>query len=168
MRGEVSPTSSMKTLPRCARSSNPTRSRYAPVKLPRACPNSSLSSSVSAMAAQFTVTSGHCARRLFVCTSRETSSFPTPLSPEINTLASLRAANAMLSRSATTEGAVPRMEGSSIMAPGGGKPKVYAQLPPLAAHIRSDLPRHGGSAAALRLLLVLKDADDVLAALAGS
>ena len=92
MRGLVSPISSMKTVPRCACSKAPRRSRYAPVKLPRTWPNSSVSSSVSESAAQLTVTSGERFRMLDAWISRATISFPAPLSPVMSTFASHRAA----------------------------------------------------------------------------
>ena len=44
------------------------------------------------IAAQLTVTSGKPARAPAACTSRETISLPTPLSPVMRTFASVRAA----------------------------------------------------------------------------
>ena len=60
--GDMSPTSSRKSVPPLACSKRPMRWRSAPVKAPRSCPNSSDSSSVSGSAAQFTLTSGPSAR----------------------------------------------------------------------------------------------------------
>ena len=54
MRSVISPISSRNTVPRCAVSSLPGLSRYAPVKLPFTWPNSSDSSSVSGRPAQLT------------------------------------------------------------------------------------------------------------------
>jgi hypothetical protein len=63
----------------------------APVNAPFTCPNSSLSSSASGIAAQFTVTSLAARRRLRSWIARATSSLPVPLSPVISTEASVSA-----------------------------------------------------------------------------
>ena len=60
MRRLISPTSSRKSVPRCASCSLPGLSRYAPVKLPLTWPKSSDSRSVSVNPAQFTATKGPC------------------------------------------------------------------------------------------------------------
>ena len=57
----------------------------APVNAPRACPNSSLSSSSSGSAAQLTATNERSARGPLVWMARPTSSFPVPVSPVIST-----------------------------------------------------------------------------------
>ena len=60
--GDMSPTSSRKSVPPLACSKRPVRWRSAPVNAPRSWPNSSDSSSVSGSAAQFTLTNGPPAR----------------------------------------------------------------------------------------------------------
>ena len=64
----------------------------APVKAPFSWPNSSLSSSVSGIAAQFTATNGPLARGESSWMARATSSLPVPVSPRISTGAGLGAA----------------------------------------------------------------------------
>ena len=115
MRGLVSPISSMKTVPRCATSKSPGRSRYAPVKLPRTCPNNSVSSSVSASAAQLTVTRRACPRELAACIRFATTSLPTPLSPVSSTFASHRAASSMARRTVSTTGLTPRSSDAAVL-----------------------------------------------------
>ena len=63
----------------------------APVKAPRSCPNSSLSSSVSVIAAQLIATNGFDARALLSWMARATSSLPVPLSPVTSTVAAVGA-----------------------------------------------------------------------------
>ena len=58
MRRLISPTSSRNTVPPCAWRSRPGLSRYAPVKLPRAWPKNSDSSSESGTPAQLIVMNG--------------------------------------------------------------------------------------------------------------
>ena len=53
--GVISAISSKKIVPPCASSNRPMRVAVAPVNAPRSCPNNSLSSSVSGMAAQLTL-----------------------------------------------------------------------------------------------------------------
>ncbi len=60
----ISPISSRKSVPPCARSNRPMRRSCAPVNAPFSWPNNSLSSSVGASAAQCTVTNGCFARGL--------------------------------------------------------------------------------------------------------
>ena len=84
-----SPISSRKTVPPSAASKAPTRSRSAPVKAPRTCPNSSLSTSAGEMAPQSTMMNGLSARRPRLTISVATSSLPVPLSPWMSTLISL-------------------------------------------------------------------------------
>ena len=72
-------------MPRCAASRRPTLSRYAPVKLPRAWPNSSVSSRLSAIAAQLMAMNGRLARAECAWIYRATTSLPTPLSPVSST-----------------------------------------------------------------------------------
>ncbi len=62
MSGLMSPTSSRKSVPLSASSKRPFLSRSAPVNAPRTWPNSSLSSSVSVSAAQFSERNGLRAR----------------------------------------------------------------------------------------------------------
>jgi len=68
-------------VPPLATSKSPARSCVAPVKAPRACPNSSLSSSVSVTAPQLMATNTPWARAEQSWMSRAMRSFPTPLSP---------------------------------------------------------------------------------------
>ena len=60
-----SPTSSRNSVPPCAASKRPTRSRVAPENAPRTWPKSSLSASSRGMAAQLSSTNGPAARRLW-------------------------------------------------------------------------------------------------------
>ena len=64
MDGGSSATSSRNSVPLAANSKRPRPSRSAPVKGPRSWPNSSVSTSVSGSAAQFTATKGLLARAL--------------------------------------------------------------------------------------------------------
>src|SRR5687768_5835549 len=91
IRSVISPTSSRKAVPRCAVSSLPGLSRYAPVKLPLTCPNSSDSSRVSGSPAQLTGANTFWARGPREWTARATISLPDPLSPVMSTFASDRA-----------------------------------------------------------------------------
>ena len=60
----MSPISSRNSVPPFAAAKRPMRSRSAPVNAPRTWPNSSLSSSSSGIAPQFTATNGRSARGL--------------------------------------------------------------------------------------------------------
>jgi len=71
---------------------------HRPVKAPRTCPNSSLSISVSGMAAQLIGTKGNAFRGLRAWRAAATSSFPVPLSPRIITLASVGATRSISSK----------------------------------------------------------------------
>ncbi len=81
MRGEISPISSRNSVPPSACSKRPSRRAARPVKAPRSWPNSSLSSRVSASAAQCSLTKGPPARGLCSWMAAATSSLPVPLSP---------------------------------------------------------------------------------------
>ena len=81
--------SSRKRVPRSASSKRPSRRRWAPVKDPFSWPKSSLSMSVSGMAAQLTATKGRSALRLERWRVRATSSLPVPDSPTTSTVASV-------------------------------------------------------------------------------
>ncbi len=96
--GGVSAISSKKKVPPSASSKSPLREETAPVKAPRTCPKSSLSSSVSLMAAQFTLTKGRWSRIELAWMARATSSLPVPLSPVINTVAGVGAMRTMRPR----------------------------------------------------------------------
>jgi hypothetical protein len=87
----ISVISSRKSVPPFARSKHPFRWRSAPVKLPRSCPNSSLSIRLGETAPQFTGSSMASLRALQRCSVSATSSLPVPLSPVINTVASVGA-----------------------------------------------------------------------------
>ena len=72
-------------VPLSARSNQPARSPWLPVKAPRSWPKSSLSNSASGMAAQFTLMKGASLRGLARCIARANSSLPVPLSPSSST-----------------------------------------------------------------------------------
>jgi len=78
-------------VPPSASSNRPFRSAVAPVKAPRSCPKSSLSSRVSASAPQCTPTKGPSRRGLHWWISLATSSFPVPLGPVTRTVAGVGA-----------------------------------------------------------------------------
>ena len=84
-----SATSSRKSVPPAATSKRPARSRTAPVKAPRTCPNSSLSSSSPGSAPQLTATNGPLRRGERAWIAWATTSLPVPLSPVRSTVASL-------------------------------------------------------------------------------
>jgi hypothetical protein len=83
--GEMSPISSRNSVPPSACLSRPSRAPAAPVKAPCSCPNSSLSSSPSASAAQCSLTSGPAARGECSWMAAAISSLPVPLSPVMST-----------------------------------------------------------------------------------
>ena len=105
----VSAISSKKKVPPSASSNRPLRALTAPVNEPLACPNSSLSSKVSVMAAQLTGTKGRSPRLLFACTAFATSSLPVPLSPVMSTMASVGAMRTMRPRTSRTARERPMM-----------------------------------------------------------
>ena len=80
-RGDSSPTSSRKSVPRCDSSKTPARSATAPVNAPRLWPNSSASTRSSGSAAQFSAENVRSRLTLRRCTALATSSLPEPLSP---------------------------------------------------------------------------------------
>ena len=82
-------------MPPSAVSSFPFFCATAPVNAPFSWPNSSLSSSVSVIAAQLIATNGFSARGLLRWMARATSSLPVPLSPVISTVESVGATRAM-------------------------------------------------------------------------
>ena len=79
-------------MPRCAISNLPGLRATAPVKAPFSWPKSSVSSSVSGIAAQLIATNGASARGLSACSERANSSLPVPLSPSSSTVVSVAAA----------------------------------------------------------------------------
>ncbi len=95
--GWRSPISSRKMVPPSAASNFPIFCRWAPVKAPRSCPNSSLSSRSRGMAAQLTLTNGLLRRDERWWMVRATRSFPVPVSPQISTVTSTPAARRMIS-----------------------------------------------------------------------
>src|SRR5437773_1558118 len=84
--GDTSPISSRKIVPPSASAKSPGASPIAPVKAPRTCPKSSLSSSVSVRPPQSTATNGRLRRGLFWWMARAISSLPVPLSPRMSTV----------------------------------------------------------------------------------
>ncbi|HBL25899.1 MAG TPA: hypothetical protein DD490_03590 [Acidobacteria bacterium] len=107
--GGSSPTSSSIKVPSSARSNQPGWSRTAPVKAPRAWPNSSDSRSASGRAPQLIGTNGLSRRRLFRWMARAISSLPVPLSPWISTVASESATCATMRITSTIFGSFPTM-----------------------------------------------------------
>ncbi len=79
-------------MPLSACSNLPIWRSLAPVNDPFSWPKSSDSIRSSGIAAQFTCTNGPSRRRLSRCTARATSSLPTPLSPQMSTVALVGAA----------------------------------------------------------------------------
>ncbi len=92
----ISPTSSRNSVPLLACSNLPSLRSVAPVKEPFSWPKSSLSSKLSAKAAQFIVQNGRLWRSLLKWMAWATSSLPTPLSPRISTVALVGANRAMV------------------------------------------------------------------------
>jgi hypothetical protein len=84
----MSPISSRKIVPPSAAWNSPLCACTAPVNAPRACPNSSDSSSGSGIAPQFTATNARSRRGLARWIARASSSLPVPDSPKMRTLAS--------------------------------------------------------------------------------
>ena len=74
-------------MPPSARSNAPEKSATAPVKAPRAWPNSSLSIRSRGIAPQSTTTNGRGPRGPSSWIASATSSLPVPVSPWINTVA---------------------------------------------------------------------------------
>ena len=107
--GAISPTSSSRIVPVSASSNRPSRRSVAPVNEPFSCPNSSLSSSVSGSAAQFTAMNGLPRRGERSWMARATSSFPVPDSPSINTVAVTGAICSILTSTSWTAGDSPMM-----------------------------------------------------------
>ena len=111
MAGDISPTSSRKSVPPLAASKSPTRELMAPLKAPFLWPNSSDSSSVSGSAAQLIDTNGRAARGDCRWMLRATSSLPVPLSPCTSTGLSLTATRAITARTSRISGLLPTMVG---------------------------------------------------------
>ena len=87
----MSPISSSISVPPSAAMKRPRCARVAPVNDPFSCPKSSDSSRSSAMALQLMATKGLLRRGLPLWMARARSSLPVPLSPVINTRASVPA-----------------------------------------------------------------------------
>ena len=103
----MSPTSSRNKVPPLACSISPLWARAAPVNAPRVYPKSSASMRPSGKAAQFTATHSPIrSGRLRSCSSRETTSLPTPDSPVIRT-------GSMLSVRRSIKVSIFRIEGDS-------------------------------------------------------
>ncbi|HBP23137.1 MAG TPA: hypothetical protein DEA08_35865 [Planctomycetes bacterium] len=108
---DISPTSSMKSVPPSATSNTPWRSLVAPVKAPATCPKSSLSSSVSLRAPQLMATKPRSLRPLAKWIARATRSLPVPVSPSISTGASVPPTRAISSRTLRTAAWLPTKAG---------------------------------------------------------
>ncbi len=89
MAGLMLPTSSRKSEPPSATRKRPREVLTAPVKAPRTCPKSSLSSRPSGSAPEFTLTKGCPALLLIRCIALATNSLPVPLSPVTSTVLSV-------------------------------------------------------------------------------
>ena len=97
-------------MPPSASAIRPSFARSAPVKAPFACPNSSLSSSVSGNAAQLSATKGPAPRVLPPWIARASTSLPVPVSPVSRTVAPLfcaRSTSASVSPSAALSPTMP-------------------------------------------------------------
>ena len=116
--GVMSPISSRNSVPPCASSTRPGLRDAAPVNAPFSYPNSSLSSSVSGSAAQWSFTSGPARRGLWSWMARAASSFPVPLSPRTSTVAVPAAAR--LIRSCTSRIAAEEPTKAECGSPGTG------------------------------------------------
>ncbi len=86
------------------------------MKLPRSCPNSSLSMRVGGSPPQSTTSNGWCARGLAAWTARAASSFPVPLSPVTSTGAVVGAARSSASNTARIAADPPRSPPSELCA----------------------------------------------------
>ena len=84
---------------------------------PLTCPNSSLSSSGSGIAAQLTATKGPLLRALRLWRALATSSLPVPLSPVTSTVVSVSATRATSSHVAVIAGLLPRISSKRIVSP---------------------------------------------------
>ena len=102
-----SPISSRNSVPRCAISNLPGLRATAPVNAPFSWPNSSVSSSVSGIAAQLIATNGASARSLSACSERANSSLPVPLSPSSSTVVSVAAARCSDWKTLRSDGSSP-------------------------------------------------------------
>ena len=111
----ISPISSRNRVPPSASSKRPMRFSIAPVKEPFSCPNSSLSSTVGASAAQCTVTSFAFGRPLRLWIACATSSLPVPLSPSISTVARVGATCSMTSNTCFMTSLCPRMPSTAYL-----------------------------------------------------
>ena len=102
-----SPISSRNSVPRCAISNLPGLRATAPVNAPFSWPKSSVSSSVSGIAAQLIATNGASARGLSACSERANSSLPVPLSPSSSTVVSVAAARCSDANTLRSDGSSP-------------------------------------------------------------
>gem|GEM_PF-2115449 len=105
----ISPISSRNRVPSLASSKRPFLRACAPVNEPFSCPNSSLSRSDSASAAQCTFMNGLSARGDRLCIASATSSLPTPDSPVMSTLAFVGATRRTRSNMRLMAGVFPTM-----------------------------------------------------------
>ncbi len=99
-------------MPASASSNLPMRRADAPVKAPRSCPKSSLSSSVSGIAAQLIATKAPSRRAESAWIARAKSSLPVPLSPSSRTVASVAATRSVSARTARIAADSPTIGGS--------------------------------------------------------
>ena len=101
----MSPTSSRNSVPPAASSILPSVVLTAPVKAPFSCPNSSLSSRFSGMAAQLIATKAPPRRSLASCRPRASNSLPVPLAPSSMTETLVLATRSIVRATLTISGA---------------------------------------------------------------
>ena len=101
-------------MPPCAASILPAVVLIAPVNAPFSCPNSSLSSSVSGIAAQLIATNAPLARGLASCSPRASSSLPVPDAPSSSTDTSAGATRSMVRVTLSISGAAVSMPPSAV------------------------------------------------------
>ncbi len=118
----MSPISSRNNVPPSACSKRPIRRASAPVNAPFSCPNSSDSSSSAAMADVFSATNGWCARGLWSCSARATSSLPVPDSPVISTVMLEPASRPIERNTSCIAGAWPIIDGIAAVLPAASAP----------------------------------------------
>ena len=128
-----SPISSRNSVPRCASSKRPGLRAAAPVNAPFSWPNSSVSSSVSGIAAQLIATNGPSARGLSACSARANSSLPVPLSPfEQDRRVGRRGAVQLLQTPAAACGSSPMIRGAPRRSASSSFSRMYSvEHPPL-------------------------------------
>ncbi len=108
----ISPISSRKMVPPSAWAKRPARALEAPVNAPLACPNSSDSTRLAGIAAQFTGTNGPLRRPDPACSDRAASSLPVPDSPVMSTVQPVSATCARRPSAGSSAGSAPSSQGA--------------------------------------------------------